>query len=372
MQSVQQTYVINQSSGAVTEPVNGNWLQAYCEYLGITEPVNSSWLQALCNYFGITEPLYASWTIALANYYGITAPQNGSWWYAISQAGGAPPIGDLIWNTANTNWELEEEQWATAEALIIDFQNQSFTDDAFPTLVGTATAGTTVFMSIEGNDYETQVDEFGDWSIELINQLPQALAPGNDYVASAYVFDAATGLTSPTVNATITMITTVAVTTITLDMFDSYGDGWNNGWFQLEKETSPGVWEPVEYNENPFRFSDGNQVQAFQASGDMTGAQYYKTDFISGLITGPYGLRFERYEPYVETAWTAYATNGYKDAIGLRSWDLESGNYRTVAVIKGNYTNERSYTIRNGATEIVSKSGGDNWEVGDVQTTFTI
>ena len=56
IQSVQQTYVFNQTQGAVTEPVNGNWLQAYCEYLGITEPVNSSWLQALCNNFGITEP----------------------------------------------------------------------------------------------------------------------------------------------------------------------------------------------------------------------------------------------------------------------------------------------------------------------------
>lgn len=113
-QSVQQTYVYNQTNGAVTETVNGNWLQAYCEYLGVTEPVNSSWLQALCEHFGITEPLYGSWTIALANYYGITAPENGTWWYAISQAGGAPPIGDLIWNEVDTNWELEEEQWATA------------------------------------------------------------------------------------------------------------------------------------------------------------------------------------------------------------------------------------------------------------------
>ena len=48
IQSVIQTYVFNQTSGAVTEPVNGNWLQAYCEFLGVTQPVNASWLQALC------------------------------------------------------------------------------------------------------------------------------------------------------------------------------------------------------------------------------------------------------------------------------------------------------------------------------------
>ena len=35
MQSVQQTYVFNQTAGAVTETVNGNWLQAYCEFLGV-------------------------------------------------------------------------------------------------------------------------------------------------------------------------------------------------------------------------------------------------------------------------------------------------------------------------------------------------
>jgi len=110
MQSVQQTYVFNQSNGAVTESVNGNWLQAYCEFLGVTEPVNSSWLQALCIHFGITEPLYASWTIALANYYGITSPQNGSWWYALSQA--SVPSAPFIWNENTELWEAEARTWS--------------------------------------------------------------------------------------------------------------------------------------------------------------------------------------------------------------------------------------------------------------------
>ena len=102
MQSVQQTYVYNQSNGAVTEPVNGNWLQAYCEYLGVTAPVNNSWLQALCLHFGITEPLYGSWTIALANYYGITSPQNGTWWYALANApAGYLPTADFTSNVTS-------------------------------------------------------------------------------------------------------------------------------------------------------------------------------------------------------------------------------------------------------------------------------
>ena len=89
-------YVYTQSNGAVTEPIGGSYIQAYCQYLGITEPVNSSWLQALCNHFGITEPLYGSWTIALANYYGITYPTGGTWWMALSQAvGGYVPVADF-------------------------------------------------------------------------------------------------------------------------------------------------------------------------------------------------------------------------------------------------------------------------------------
>ena len=92
IQSVIQTYVFNQTSGVVTEPVNGNWLQAYCEFLGVTAPVNASWLQALCIHFGITAPLY------------------GSWWYALSQAGSPMPT-DLIWNTTTTQWQLETTLW---------------------------------------------------------------------------------------------------------------------------------------------------------------------------------------------------------------------------------------------------------------------
>jgi hypothetical protein len=105
-----QQYVYNETSGAVTEPVNGSWLQAYCNYLGITQPSNGSWLQALCEYFGITEPLHGSWVIALANYYGITVPVNGTWWWALAE-GGTPPVVDWIWNLVLSQWENETRIW---------------------------------------------------------------------------------------------------------------------------------------------------------------------------------------------------------------------------------------------------------------------
>ena len=103
-----QQYVFTQSNGNVTEPVNGSWLQAYCEYLGITEPVNASWLQPLCNYFGITQPLYGSWVIALAYHHGITAPLNGTWWWALAYA---QPLGAAEWQDINTVWEMENRNW---------------------------------------------------------------------------------------------------------------------------------------------------------------------------------------------------------------------------------------------------------------------
>ena len=100
-------YVYTQSTGNVTEPVNGSYIQAYCEYLGITSPLNTSWLQALCNHFGITQPLYGSWLIALANYYGITTPvPYGTWWMALAFADGTPlilPVADFTSDFTTVN-----------------------------------------------------------------------------------------------------------------------------------------------------------------------------------------------------------------------------------------------------------------------------
>jgi len=106
-----QQYVYTQSGGAVTEPVNGSWIQAYCEYLGATTLIGNSWLITLCDHFGITEPLNGSWTIALANYYGITTPYPyGTWWMALSQA--PQPSAPFIWNENTVLWEAETRTWS--------------------------------------------------------------------------------------------------------------------------------------------------------------------------------------------------------------------------------------------------------------------
>ena len=107
-----QTYVQTQSLGTIIAPVNGSWIQAYAEYIGLVAPVNDSWLQAICEEFGITEPLYGSWTIALANYYNITIP-DATWWCAIAQAPYTPPGGTppFIWNLDTRVWESETRIW---------------------------------------------------------------------------------------------------------------------------------------------------------------------------------------------------------------------------------------------------------------------
>jgi|TARA_B110000908_G_scaffold97723_1_gene115373 PKD repeat protein len=164
MQSVQQTYVFNQSNGDVTSTVNGNWLQAYCLYLGVTEPVNSSWLQALCIHFGITAPLYGSWTIALANYYGITQPLNGTWWYALSQAPSAAPSVPFIWNEDTNLWEDEDRVWNIGDPVaptanftsttvtIIEGDSVQFTD----TSLGAPTSWAWTFTGAVQESYTTQ------------------------------------------------------------------------------------------------------------------------------------------------------------------------------------------------------------------------
>ena len=116
-----QTYVQTQSLGTIIEPVNGSWIQAYAEYIGLVAPVNDSWLQAICEEFGIMAPLYGSWTIALANYYNITSP-NGTWWCAIAQAPYVPPGGTppFIWNLDTRLWEAETREWAAAGTNLLD------------------------------------------------------------------------------------------------------------------------------------------------------------------------------------------------------------------------------------------------------------
>lgn len=102
-------YVFTQTEGAVTEPIGGSYIQAYCEFLGIAAPLHNSWLIALCNHFGITAPVNASWTIALANFYGITSPTGGTFWMALAFA--APPVTTFIWDENTVLWNLESRVW---------------------------------------------------------------------------------------------------------------------------------------------------------------------------------------------------------------------------------------------------------------------
>jgi len=125
-----QQYVYTQSGGLVTEPVNGTYIQAYCEFLGITEPVNNSWLVALCFHFGVTEPLGGAWVIALSNYYGITTPAPyGTWWMALAFATGTPTI-PFIWNQNTNNWNDEIRKWESAIAPIADFTSDTTTPNS--------------------------------------------------------------------------------------------------------------------------------------------------------------------------------------------------------------------------------------------------
>ena len=373
MQSVQQQYVYNQTAGTVTATVNGNWLQAYCEYLGVTQPVNNSWLQALCVNFGITEPLYGSWTIALANYYGITTPAPyGTWWNAIANVA-TPPITELIWNETTSFWNATDVNWATdlVPPAAPVWTGSTFPEGVYtPTITGTAEPLSTITLVVDAQTYYGATDELGDWSVFISNPLASSEAPGTAYLVSVTATDLA-GNVSPATDDYIYIVTSNTVV-LTLDMYDAYGDGWNNGYFQLEYEETPGNWVPIEYNENPFSFLTLQQLIDYQNNGSMVGAKYYKTEGVpTTVVSGIYGMRFERYEP---GATPGGGSTGWKEMIGARSWTVPStGNFRTTAQATGLYTSERSYVIKQDSTTVVEFSAnGAAWTVGYVQTTFTL
>ena len=351
-QSVQQTYVETQSQGAVTEPVNGNWLQAYCESLGVTVPVNASWLVALCNHLGITEPLYASWTIALANYYGINEPVNGSWWNALACHGDVPT--ELVWDLTSTEWQNESDEWATAVVPMNPTfdQDGDTLSDLTPTFTGTSDPRNNITLTINGSDYKASSDVSGIWSITVTNELGGLPTPGQNYPVTIIALDSSNGLESAITNGSVNI--EAAASLIEVVMTDTYGDGWGPAWIEIQKETSPGVWTSIEYEGNPYFYSGWDQALPIT---------YYKA-----FSWGIYAVMFQ--------------THDSEDPLGggagpvSRFLDLGSGNYQIVAFEQDpvHYPEEKRYTVLQGSTVILPEFAGttSNWSNGYIQQTFTL
>ena len=369
MQSVQQTYVFNQTAGAVTETVNGNWLQAYCLFLGVTQPVNSSWLQALCINFGITQPLYGSWTIALCNYYGITQPENGTWWYALSQA--PPPVSELVWNTTNQDWNLEEVEWlvATAPSIPTFDQEGDLLASPTPTLTGTADPTNSIILTIDGTTYNAITDGLGVWSIPITTALPGAAGAGQNYSVDITAKDVGTGLETSIVGS-VNILETSKV--ITFEMRTSWSLYWYYASVRVEQETAPGVWNPIEIDGNPFIWQNSN----------YTGTQsFYKTDNFTAQLSGIYGIRYSSFDPSIPVG------ANQQTGPAKREITLDFGyNYRIVSQVSGsvtpnpgatNYGRFCWYTVMDGATNILPEypavANNDSlWDAGTVQQTFTL
>ena len=263
---LQQQYVENQTNGAVTFPNGGSWVSAYCLHLGITEP-NGTWIQSLCEHFGITQPLYGSWTIALAFYYGFTEPVNGTWWGALAIA--TAPVTDLIWDQTTTQWQLEGSDWATGTAPAsptFDQDGGSVTSTT-PTFTGTSEALCFINLTIDNEEYISQADGAGVWSINVTNPLPGAAAPGTAYSVNILCKDSTTGLESTPFVGSVNVISTAV--DIQIVMNTSWSLAWVYSWIEIQKlvSTGPEVWQSIEYNGNP----------------TFGGGSFYKSD------TGPYG-----------------------------------------------------------------------------------
>ena len=407
--NVIKDYVQCVTNNAVTSPNGGSWISALCIYYNITEPVNGSWLVAYCNYLGIPAPINGSWTIALAQFLGITQPENASWWYAIAneQCNGIPAnpcewgantntfgeetrifssvtpcniLPDYFWNTTDLDWNLADISWAVdltpPPAPIWTGQTYS-AGQLTPTITGTAEFLSNITLIVNAQTYTGQTDSVGNWSVQITNPLTGGTAPtGTGYLVSVTATDAA-GNESPATSNTIYIVEAPTTVELTVNMYDSYGDGWNGGWMELQYESSPGTWIPIEYNENPFRFNTAAGLNDYLTNGTTTNQKFYKTDSFPNTITmmsGIYGLRFESYEPGVTgTSSSRPATT----CENLRTLTVEgTGNYRTVAQNTGAYTNERSYDILLAGNIVATQPAGNNsptlWSPGNVQQTFTL
>ena len=347
------------SGGAITEPTGGSWISAICIWQGSTEPLNASWLQRHCDNLGITAPLNSSWLIALANYYGETAPINGTWANAILVGCGAVPT-DLIWNLTTTEWQDETTQWKTAVAPstpTFDQEGQLLANPT-PTLTGTADANNNIFLTIDSITYNTVADGLGVWSIDVTNALNGAPGAGQNYSVDITAKDMVTGLETSIVGSVNILVTTK---TLTFELRTEWSLYWYYAGMQVEQETSPGTWTPIEWEGNP-TWNNGStfyKVQPFVAPGITIGYQTQNVmTFRSGDESGA----------------------GQSDPI-FRDVILDLGfNYRIVAVntdtpnTNVNYGRFNRYTVLEGATTILPQYDGEDvdWLSGNVQQTFTI
>lgn len=356
-----QQFVETQSSGAVIEPVNGSWIVAFCLHLGVTEPVNVSWLQALCNYYGITAPLHGSWTIALAFHFNQQVPINESWWGALASAeGGGVPV-DLIWNQVLTLWNDETTLWKDALAPAAPTNDGGTFTTNLPTITGTGTTGLTVNLTVDGTTYiDIPIEAAGTWSFTVTTLLGGSASPGTQYQVTTRQIDAATGLESVADFTNINIISTA--TSVTFDLFDSYGDGWNNGWMKLQQEIAA-VWTDV----------DLPNYQTYGAYSNPAYTGPFQTYYNKAAFsTGSTGMIFEQYDPLSAPANSP--GRSWLQLIDTYIFDLDPADYRLVSVAPGSFASERSVTVKEtvGGAVIATVPTSANWGASNVLATFTI
>ena len=355
-------YVQCASNGTITEPTGGSWMSAYALYLGATEPVNASWLQTVCIQLGITQTVNGSWLIALAAHYNIPAPVNGTWMNAIQDevCNGVPTL--LVWNLVTSLWNLETTQWATGvvpASPTLDQDGQEI-QNPFPVLTGTSEASCYVTLTIDGSTYKTQADIAGVWSIPVINELSGQPSPGTNYPITMVCMDATNGLESPVSNASVGIV--VTLTTLTLQLSTQWSLYWYSNNIQIEKESSPGVWDRIEYEGN-IRY--GNNF-----------SQYYKQDVAYGIPpTDPndllYTMNFQNNDEFAgspgeDTPREIILDLGFNYRIVAKSWNPSANNY-------GRYANYEVFKDGNVPFLPLYNTPTDiEWQDGYIQQTFTL
>ena len=351
-------YVECASSGAITEPTGGSWISALAIYQGSTEPLNASWLQRVCDNFGITQPVDGSWLIALANHYGRFAPVNGSWSYAIQVGCEAGPPGPIVpkWNTTTSEWQDEEMAWGIAIAPMqptFDQDGDTFEPSQI-VLSGTGDIGTEVDISLNGIMYFAVVDALGVWTVTTASK-PGGAAPGLEYTVTIIAKDLATGLISSEFQGNLYVLLGSKV--YSFELSSEWSLEWYNSGIQVEQESTPGNWIPIEYEGNP--------------------------TYVKNSVTN-----FYKVDPW----WTVTSVVGispqnvinFQDAddalpgIPTRSIELSEGyNYRIVGAgtTGTNYGRFSRYTVYDdqGAVFLPEYDGEDiDYEAGTVQQTFTL
>ncbi|MGX5111493.1 Ig-like domain-containing protein [Enterobacter cloacae] len=295
-------------------------------------------------------------------YGSVTAGANGQWSFPVTtnynmqynfQAYSVDKAGNRSANSANFGVTVDTVNAAPVITSVMDnvgtttgnVANMGKTDDNTPTLNGTAEAGSTVYVAVNGTTYSTTAAANGSWSV-----TPSALPLGN-HTFSVFSIDKA-GNQSAGVSRSLTV---EAPKTSGYENFDAYGvTNYGKGTFTLASGLK------FSLNDNYYKGYGGiiNYNTAYGKGLTPFGNMTMHFDGVNAVSMRIYGANDGTQSSVIKSTYTVYDTDGKAISTGYLPFGTGQGALFSVSAPAGREIGDIVFNMGRGASS--GLSGGGN------------